>query len=112
MQIRSYPHPQTERRGKSTGQSTFLHTFYNVIINLSHFKMEVASPETSKAKVTPKKPSITSSMSYPYLPSEEELETKKPKSGIFINVTEKPDEADDFDSFDLVYERKPRPGYE
>lgn len=50
-------------------------------------------------------------MSYPLLPADEDLEEKKPKSGIFINVGDKKEE-DDVDSFDLVYQRKPRPGYE
>lgn len=54
---------------------------------------------------------MSASRSYPDLPEAADLEAKKPKSGIIINET-KPKADEGVDSFDLVYQRKPRPGYE
>ncbi|KAF2899351.1 hypothetical protein ILUMI_06824 [Ignelater luminosus] len=73
--------------------------------------VNVPSPDvsTSKLKIFPRKPSLSPSQTIPDVPSEAELEVKKPKSGIFINVTEPSEPGDDVDSFDLVYQRKPRP---
>lgn len=48
--------------------------------------MQVPSPDVSKAKVLPKKPSIDVDREYPEPQEEEELGLHKPKSGIFINV--------------------------
>ncbi|XP_056633873.1 uncharacterized protein LOC130443327 [Diorhabda sublineata] len=73
----------------------------------------VPSPEISSAKVELRKatPTPSSEPFSPEKPDEEQLDLKKPKSGIFINVTEdeKQVRVEDYDSFDLVYQRKPRP---
>ncbi|XP_050312085.1 uncharacterized protein LOC126747459 isoform X2 [Anthonomus grandis grandis] len=72
-------------------------------------KFEVPSPEPSSAKVAPRKVTPTSSWLYPDPQTEEELALKKPKSGIIINETGEKESTHDYDSFDLVFSRKPRP---
>ncbi|CAG9829601.1 unnamed protein product, partial [Diabrotica balteata] len=77
--------------------------------------LAVPSPEPSSAKVALRRatPSPSIEPFSPERPDEEGLEVKKPKSGIFINVKEsdkqKPAKVEDYDSFDLVYQRQPRP---
>ncbi|KAJ8954133.1 hypothetical protein NQ318_005727 [Aromia moschata] len=71
----------------------------------------VPSPEISSAKVAPRRATPTASWAYPYPPTEEELQLKKPKSGIFINETEQPEKVTDYDSFDLLYSKTPRPSF-
>lgn len=46
------------------------------------------SPEVSKAKVMPRRPSFMPDAIYPYPQTASELEEQKPRSGIFVNVTE------------------------
>ncbi|KAF7285882.1 hypothetical protein GWI33_009360 [Rhynchophorus ferrugineus] len=75
-------------------------------------KFDLPSPEVSKAKVTPRRVTPTSSWLYPDPPTRDELKLKKPKSGIIINPKEKQQQIYDYDSFDLVYKRKPRPSSE
>ncbi|KAJ8921144.1 hypothetical protein NQ315_013615, partial [Exocentrus adspersus] len=72
-------------------------------------KLEVASPEASSAKVAPKQTTPSPSFLYPQPPEKSELEKRKPKSGIFINESEKKGPDNDYDSFNLVYSREPRP---
>ncbi|GJQ78159.1 hypothetical protein Trydic_g2491 [Trypoxylus dichotomus] len=55
-------------------------------VNLQEFEM--ISPEVSKAKVMPMKPSATSADLYPDPPTKDELALHKPRSGILINVTD------------------------
>ncbi|XP_074039689.1 uncharacterized protein isoform X2 [Leptinotarsa decemlineata] len=76
-----------------------------------NLKIEVPSPGASHAKVTPRRVTPTASWLYPYPQTDEELELKKPKSGIIINEKElqEKDTAGDYDSFDLVFTRTPRP---
>lgn len=64
--------------------------------------MKLASPGVSRAKVTPRKPSATLDTSYPDLQEAEELEERKPKSGIVIN--------EEKGSFYVVYKRSSKPG--
>uniref|UniRef100_A0A6P7G2I3 Uncharacterized protein LOC114333566 isoform X1 n=2 Tax=Diabrotica virgifera virgifera TaxID=50390 RepID=A0A6P7G2I3_DIAVI len=77
--------------------------------------LAVPSPEPSSAKVALRRATPSPSLEpfSPERPDEEGLEIKKPKSGIFINVKEsdkqKPGKVEDYDSFDLVYQRQPRP---
>ncbi|KAG5881077.1 hypothetical protein JTB14_020407 [Gonioctena quinquepunctata] len=73
--------------------------------------IEVPSPEASQAKVVPRRITPTPSWLYPYPQTDEELKLKKPKSGIIINETEAEDKdaVGDYDSFDLVFSRMPRP---
>ncbi|KAB0791416.1 hypothetical protein PPYR_03216 [Photinus pyralis] len=66
------------------------------------------SPETSAAKVRPKRPEESVTEGMPDPPDSAELLTRKPKSGIFINTKRRVTDKDK-DSFDLVYERRPRP---
>uniref|UniRef100_A0AAR5Q8U4 Uncharacterized protein n=1 Tax=Dendroctonus ponderosae TaxID=77166 RepID=A0AAR5Q8U4_DENPD len=70
---------------------------------------EIGSPEPSNAKVAPRKVSPTASWLYPDPQTSKELALKKPKSGIFINETRSKHVSSDYDSFDLVFTRKPRP---
>lgn len=64
--------------------------------------MKLESPGVSGAKVTPRKPSATVDTSYPDLQEAEELEERKPKSGILIN--------EEKGSFYVVYKRSSKPG--
>lgn len=70
--------------------------------------MELPSPNVSEAKVAPHARKGFSSI--PSLPEASEVAEKTPKSGIIINETEET-VSDDllYDSFDLVYQKKPRP---
>ncbi|KAL3271895.1 hypothetical protein HHI36_022365 [Cryptolaemus montrouzieri] len=72
-------------------------------------RITIPSPDQSEAKVQPRALSPTISTIVPVAPSPKELELRKPKSGIIINETQR---IDDYDSFDLVYRRQPRPGFE
>lgn len=72
-------------------------------------QITIPSPEQSEAKVQPRSLSPTTSTVVPIAPDPKKLELKKPKSGIIVNETQK---IDDYDSFDLVYRRLPRPGFE
>ncbi|CAH2003560.1 unnamed protein product [Acanthoscelides obtectus] len=69
-------------------------------------KLAVPSPEPSRAKVEPRRVTPTPSWLYPYPQTKEELELKKPKSGIFINETKTGIQG--YDSFELVYSKSPR----
>ncbi|KAK5638442.1 hypothetical protein RI129_012737 [Pyrocoelia pectoralis] len=69
--------------------------------------LRTSSPETSTAKVRPRRPDGSVTEGMPDAPDSAELVTRKPKSGIFIN-TKVVTDGYDKDSFDLVYERKPR----
>lgn len=75
----------------------------------SLFQIEAPSPEASKAQVVPRKVSPTASWLYPERQPSDELALKKPKSGIIINETQNLEVPSDYDSFDLVFKRKPRP---
>nr|XP_022920512.1 uncharacterized protein LOC111428977 [Onthophagus taurus] len=54
------------------------------LMNLSLLEMQ--SPELSKARVMPSKPSVQSGYLYPDPPTKDELDLHKPKSGIYVNV--------------------------
>lgn len=73
----------------------------------------IPSPDVSQARVVPHKPSVSPSMSYPHLPDSEKIiaDVDRLKSGIVINETVIP-RQEAVDSFDLVYHRQPRPGFE
>ncbi|KAJ8968412.1 hypothetical protein NQ317_002249, partial [Molorchus minor] len=75
-------------------------------------EFNVPSPEISSAKVMPRRATPSASWAYPYPQTEEELQLKKPKSGIYINETEKAEAVTDYDSFDLLYSKTPRPQIE
>nr|CAH7728599.1 unnamed protein product [Callosobruchus chinensis] len=72
-------------------------------------KLAVPSPEPSNAKVAPRRVTPTPSWLYPYPQTKEELELKKPKSGIIINETKNKEDMQGYDSFELVYSKSPRP---
>lgn len=75
-----------------------------------HDQVDIPSPETSKAKVAPRRATPTASRLYPPSQSEEHLGLKKPRSGILINEDNKKGKVDlDYDSFQLVYKKQPRP---
>ncbi|KAL1502117.1 hypothetical protein ABEB36_007309 [Hypothenemus hampei] len=80
-----------------------------ILMNKMSKDFQMPSPETSSAKVKPRKVSPTASWLHPDPQTSEELALKKPKSGIIINETEEKVSIQDYDSFDLVYKRKPRP---
>ncbi|XP_023310427.1 uncharacterized protein LOC108904110 [Anoplophora glabripennis] len=71
-------------------------------------KLEVSSPVVSDTKVAPRRTTPSPSFLYPPPQDASQLELHKPKSGIFVNESEKPDGDRDYDSFDLVYSRSPR----
>ncbi|KAF5281690.1 hypothetical protein FQA39_LY17711 [Lamprigera yunnana] len=68
------------------------------------------SPEISKTRLrtVPREPSISVTFGIPDAPIPAELLVRKPKSGIYINITGD-DVCDARDSFDLVFAGKPRP---
>ncbi|XP_060534310.1 uncharacterized protein LOC132706790 [Cylas formicarius] len=72
-------------------------------------EFEIPSPEVSVAKVPPRAVTPTASWLHAEPQTSEELRLKKPKSGIIVNVAQVTDPLGGYDSFDLVYSRKPRP---
>ncbi|CAG9853720.1 unnamed protein product [Phyllotreta striolata] len=87
--------------------------FVNVNKPLAKTKLDldfdVPSPEPSKAKVKPLKTCPSLSLLYPAPQLPDQLEAKKPKSGTFINEPQNENAFEDYDSFDLLYKKKPRP---
>lgn len=69
--------------------------------------MDVPSPEVSQAKVAPRRTTPSPSFVYPPPPDPDELQQRKPKAR--TREKEEGDAIPDYDSFDLVYSRKPRP---
>lgn len=59
--------------------------------------------------MVPRKVTPTASWLYPEPQPSDELALKKPKSGIIINETQNLDVSSVYDSFDLVFKRKPKP---
>ncbi|KAF5279335.1 hypothetical protein FQR65_LT15408 [Abscondita terminalis] len=73
--------------------------------------LRTISPDISSenVRIRPKEPSGSALDKIPSIPEVAELNLRKPKSGIYVNQEAVQDLADEKDSFDLVYEHKPRP---